>query len=255
MQADLDEIADDGLRELALPVGVEVELEAAGKARLRQQGLGLGGIVGVLGHVGGARELVGVAGGVDHFRGRADQVLGDGLAVDGVRDRLAHALVGEELLPRGAQHVERQIGDAQRLGVLDHDGRVGLDALGLVLGHVPQPVDRARHQLGRARVAVLDGAELDLGDLGVALEAVFEVGGVPLHHDVVAGLHLGDLVGAGAVGLDRAEVLLAVGLHRRAVVVPLLHDEAEAGEVGQRRREGPVEVDANLGRRRSSPRS
>ena len=183
---------------------------------------------------------------VRHDRGRSDQVLGQRLAVDGMCDGLPDPLVGEEFLSGRARSVELEIGHAQRLGVLDHKGWIGLQPLGLVLGHIPEPVDGAGHQFGGARVAILDGAEHDLGDRRGALEAAFEVGGIPLHQDVLAGLDLRDLVRAGAVGRNGAEILLAVRPCGGVVVVPLLHDEPQSGEIGERRREWVVQMDAHV---------
>ena len=60
--AGLGQVANHGLRVLAVAVSEKIELEAVGKAGFLQQRLGLGGIVGVLRHLLRAAELVGMAG-------------------------------------------------------------------------------------------------------------------------------------------------------------------------------------------------
>ena len=143
-------------------------------ARLGQQLLALGGIerVAVLGLAEG--RVVGLQPADRRLR-RAVQQGDDGVAVDAVVQRLAHADVGERAVLGG--HVVEPRPDV-RIGTRrDHEARL-LERRDAVGRRHLDPVDAARAQRGEPRVGLGDGQQQDLVDLGL-------LGGVPI--GVVAG--------------------------------------------------------------------
>ena len=134
-----------------------------------------------------------------HLRRGADQIVHDGLAVDGMIERLAYALVHEPLVLRPAGRVEREIGKAKGPGFFDRQIGRALHALCFVLGDIPDPIDGARHQLGGARIRVFHRAEKNLADLRFTLGAAIPIVLVFDKQNGLARLQFGDLVGPRAI--------------------------------------------------------
>ena len=171
----------------------ERALEAVRVAGFLQQLARLGRVIGPRAELDRVLDALG-----QHAFGRdrvaRERHLDQGVLVDRVVDGLAHLRVVERLL----QHVHRQVAvhDGRRGRQLDTG--LGLEDLGLLVGHGEGEVGLARLHDGAARVVVNHRAPGDRVHLGITLAPV---AGELLDLEVVALLPLDELERAGA---DRA---------------------------------------------------
>ena len=115
LYADLSKVADYRLGVRPFAIGIDVDRKAVRIAGLGQQLLGLFCIIFILGNVVRAADLGREAGGVDHARPFADQVVDDGLTVDGVCDSLAHLKILHGSLAGSAGGIEAEVADTHGL--------------------------------------------------------------------------------------------------------------------------------------------
>src|SRR5205823_13506209 len=122
-------------------------------------------------------------------RNAAHDARDNGVAVDRLRDGLAHPLVLERVLAAGLRHswrhivdvVEMQIDDARREPLHDLVSRARLDALQILDGNVLDQVDIAGEERGDARTRAGDGPKDDALPLRLLAPVVV----IALKHDAI----------------------------------------------------------------------
>ena len=261
LHAHLGPVRGDGLAQLlvvdvAARAARKVHLKAVGVARIGQQLLRGLGVIGVayVGFLGPAVHLVGNqrAGGL----GQAAQHHAlDGLDVDGLVQRLAHAQVLQRVL---ALHVRAgqffaELVQAQEDGAVLRPfqhlqvGRL-LDACQVLQAGVDHEINFTREQRRRARGIGLDGGVDDLGQVGgvLALAPPVRVG---LQHHALVGRPLLELVGAGAqrvaVGKGFVLGLDVLGLDRLVLLGPGLAHDAQLGQLVHQHGVGQLGMDVD----------
>ncbi len=217
---------------------MEVELKAFGIACLGQKLLGLFWIVLVFHHpLLGATELRRIAYGVNDTGASAHQVLYDGLPVNRMGKGLADLNILEWCVGNG---IEIKKADAHGFSKIDvqiwHLGQL----FRLILGHVPDPVKTARHQLGHLGRHFRNRPLADFGDGGLALGAAIEVIIVLDHGDRFTRHDLDHFIRASADGFD------GKGFGADLGVVIFGIDWGWTGQILEGGREGFVQVDADL---------
>ena len=168
----------------------------------------------------------------------------DGVDVDRLVHRLAHALVGERVLALdvgvlelGRAHVEAEEDRADLRGLLGLEAGRLLDAGDVLQGRIEHEVDLARDQRGHARRRLLDRRVDQL--VGIGREVLgAPVGRVLGHHRLHVGIALLQRVGPGAHGVAHRVglflVLVALRLGDVVLLRPRLgHDQDRGGVVGQ----------------------
>ena len=173
----------------------------------------------------------------------------DAGGVDGLVQRLTHALVLERVLAGRAcagqliaELVQTQIDGAVFRAFDDLDVGAGLHAGQVLRRWIDHEIDLTRDQRGRAGGGGLDGGEHHFID--VALRRVPPVR-ILLQDQLHVRLPAHELEGAGAVGIARGEVffLACVVLRFDGVVLlgPCLVHDARLGQVAQQRGVGALE--------------